>query len=434
MIKIEKLSGGYNGKEIVHKVSFSVEKGQLFGILGPNGSGKSTLLKMMSGILPFNSGNIYIKQKPLQQYKIKELAKVIAVLPQISNQEFSYTVKETVSLGRYAHQKGFFRSWTDDDEKIVRYAMEQTGVIQFQDASLTQLSGGERQRVYLAQALAQQPDILLLDEPTNHLDLSFQKELLDLLKKMANECGLTVISILHDINLAGLYCDQLLLMKNGQTEVVGTPSEVLKEKRIEAVYQTNVQGHPHPQCPKPQMSILPNKIESEKERIEVTETHLIFSNHMMALESPIPLKTLATGGLDSAWGWYQRIINPTFTECKNVSHQLMKGDGYSVFIVVCVDIHYEFQIWVIINGVLTDQAFVQAVVAATEGKMNALYGQKISNSKIGMAHIVIAATQRGESLSSQEINKSLHSLISQGVCECTHQVISRHCSETLQHV
>ena len=166
----------------------------MFGILGPNGSGKTTLLQMMSGILPYHSGEIKLKEKRLQDYRVKELARVIAVLPQHSTQAFSYTVKETVSLGRYAHQKGFLQSWSIEDEEIVQKVMEQTGVTQFQHIPFEQLSGGERQRVLLAQALAQEPEILFLDEPTNHLDLSYQKELLDLMKRWTKEKDLTVIS------------------------------------------------------------------------------------------------------------------------------------------------------------------------------------------------------------------------------------------------
>ena len=141
---------------------------------------------------------------------------MIAVLSQHSSQSFSYTVKETVSLGRYAHQKGLFQSWSKADEEVIQRVMKQIGVSRFQNKNIQELSGGEKQRVFLAQALAQEPEILLLDEPTNHLDLSYQKELLDFLKQWTSDNGLTVISIFHDLNLAGLYCDRLLLLENGR--------------------------------------------------------------------------------------------------------------------------------------------------------------------------------------------------------------------------
>ena len=212
-MKCTELSGGYPNKAVLDSVSFQVNKGEFFGILGPNGSGKTTLLSMLSGILPYQNGSIQIKGRDVKEYTAKELARVIAVLPQHSSFAFSYTVKEAISLGRYAHQKGWFHTWSEEDEVIVQKVMEQTGVTNFSEYHFEELSGGERQRVLLAQALAQEPEILFLDEPTNHLDLSYQKGLLDLMKKMAIEQQLTVISIFHDLNLASLYCDRLLLLR-----------------------------------------------------------------------------------------------------------------------------------------------------------------------------------------------------------------------------
>ena len=237
MLEIQKLYGGYGNESVLSDVSFEIHKGELFGVLGPNGSGKTTLLKMISGVLPFKQGSILLKGKPLETYTAKQLAKVIAVLSQHTSEAFSYTVKETVSLGRYAHQKGFFKEWSKEDEAMVQQVMNWTGVAAFQDQPIQFLSGGERQRVFLAQALAQEPEILFLDEPTNHLDLSYQKDLLDLLKKWTREQGLTVLSIFHDLNLAGLYCDRLLLLENGKINSYDTPNEVLKQERIQSRLQ-----------------------------------------------------------------------------------------------------------------------------------------------------------------------------------------------------
>ena len=217
-----------------------------------------------------------LKGKRLQDYRTKELARVIAVLPQHSTQAFSYTVKETVSLGRYAHQKGFLQSWSIEDEEIVQKVMEQTGVTQFQHIPFEQLSGGERQRVLLAQSLAQEPEILFLDEPTNHLDLSYQKELLDLMKRWTKEKDLTVISIFHDLNLASLYCDRLLLLDKGRIQINGNPNEVLKRERIQAIYQTEIENRPHPNLPKPQLFIVPDHHVEEQETLVINER--IFRN------------------------------------------------------------------------------------------------------------------------------------------------------------
>src|SRR5699024_5169704 len=154
---------------VLHEVSFRVKKGELFGIIGPNGSGKTTLLKMLSQVLVPSTGDIHLNNQSLSTYTPIELAKLVAVLPQHMMQTFSYTVRETVTLGRYAHQRGIFRSITEKDEQLIYDVMEQTGVMIYEHVPIDRLSGGERQRVFLAQALAQDPEILLLDEPTNHL-------------------------------------------------------------------------------------------------------------------------------------------------------------------------------------------------------------------------------------------------------------------------
>lgn len=264
MLRVQDVSGGYSDESVLKDISFEVQTGELFGILGPNGSGKTTLLKMISGILPIARGDIFIKEKRLQEYNSKQLAQIVAVLSQHSQQSFSYTVKETVSLGRYAHQSGWFQTWGEMDESIVQRVMKQTGIASFQNKSIQELSGGEKQRVFLAQALAQEPEILLLDEPTNHLDLSYQKELLDLLKHWTTETGLTVLSIFHDLNLAGLYCDRLLLLENGSININHIPNEVLREERIRDVYHTEIKKHPHPRVAAPQMVLLPKEKQEKK--------------------------------------------------------------------------------------------------------------------------------------------------------------------------
>ncbi len=258
MLEINHISGGYSSYEVLTDLSFSVKQGEIFGILGPNGSGKTTILKMISGLLRPKHGEILLQNRALQSFAAKELAKKIAVLPQIQSEVFAYTVKETVSLGRYAYQKGLFQTNREEDEQIIEESMKATGVHSFQHKLLHSLSGGERQRVFLAQALTQNPEILLLDEPTNHLDLAFQKELLDQLKNWVQERGLTVISIFHDLNIASLYCDRLLLLDKGKIHALGNVEEVIHKQSIQAVYQTEVEMLAHPTRPKPQTVLLPN--------------------------------------------------------------------------------------------------------------------------------------------------------------------------------
>ncbi|WP_313804396.1 adenosylcobinamide amidohydrolase [Cytobacillus sp.] len=482
MLSVEQLTGGYSSDSVLKNISFELEQGELFGILGPNGSGKTTLLKMLSGILPFSKGTILLKGIPIKAYTAKELAKVVAVLPQHTAQSFSYTVKETVSLGRYAHQKGWFQTWSSDDERIVRQVMEQTGVAQFEDHLIHELSGGERQRVYLAQALAQEPEILLLDEPTNHLDLSFQKELLDLLKEWTKVRGLTVISIFHDLNLAGLYCDRLLLLENGEININHIPNEVLREERIRKVYQTKIQKHPHPKVPAPQMVLLPEEISGEKESLTIDESLLEVSKEYIALKCPIPLRTMSSGVVGSGTGWHQFFVNRhvdkdydcsdhrkemvnylkshyfepgetvgmmTAVYPEDVSYQLYQADGFSVFIVVTAGVgnaidaarseEHTFNkipgtinTWVFVNGELSEEAFIQSIMTATEAKAKAMHDLEVMDAVTGTIatgtstdSILIAATQNGQKQDYAGTITPLGQLIGKGVYERTMKAIQK---------
>ncbi|MCP3740883.1 adenosylcobinamide amidohydrolase [Rossellomorea sp. BNER] len=480
MIGVTNVSGGYSSVSVLKNISFSVEKGQLFGILGPNGSGKTTLLKMLSGVLPAYNGEILIKGNPINHYSFKDLAKVMAVLPQNTSEFFSYTVKETVSLGRYAHQNGWFNTWSEEDEITVQQVMKQTGIFEFQHHSIQQLSGGERQRVFLAQALAQEPEILLLDEPTNHLDLSYQKELLDLLKKWTIEQELTVLSIFHDLNLAGLYCDQLLLLKDGQINIDSKPNEVLKEERIKNVYQTEIRKQPHPYVPAPQMLLLPDFEHQEVQLLEINETLLSTTEQCLVLKTPEPLKTMSSGVIGSGVGWYQNFINRHVAKTYNctdhrpemkkyiqdlgfgpsdtvgmmtavnlgdVSYKLYQGDEFSIFVVVTAGVgnaidaskseQHSFELtpgtintWVFINGKITEEAFIQSIMTATESKVKVLHNQKVKDSVTGTLatgtstdSILIAATQQGKELEYAGTITPLGKLISKGIYECTTNAI-----------
>lgn len=482
MLKIQQLTGGYTGEAILKDISFEVEKGELFGILGPNGSGKTTLLKMLSGVLPFSDGNILLKDKPLKQYSVRELAKIIAVLPQHSSQAFSYTVKETVALGRYAHQQGWFQTWSEMDEQIVQQVMEQTGVALFANHDIQQLSGGERQRVFLAQALAQEPEILLLDEPTNHLDLSFQKDLLDRLKGWTNARNLTVISIFHDLNLAGLYCDRLLLMEKGKINLDDLPNEVLREERIRAVYKTKIQKQSHPKVPAPQMVLLPEITDNQIDEISIDDSLIQVLGEYLVVKSPIPLRTMSSGVVGSGTGWHKVFINRhvdknyhcddyrsdmvafikengfepgetvgmmTAVMIEDADHQLLREEDFSILIVVTAgvgnaidasrSIEHTFQLspgtintWVFVNGHLTEEAFIQSIMTATEAKTKALHELEVKDKVTGSFatgtstdSISIAATQRGRHLEFAGTITPLGKLIGKGVYDCTIEAIKK---------
>ena len=481
ILNVQNLSGGYGNEPVINDVSFQVHKGELFGIIGPNGSGKTTLLKMMSGVQSFTKGSIYVKGEPLKQYSSKQLAKVIAVLSQHSSESFSYSVKETVSLGRYAHQTGFFKEWSKEDEAIVQEVMDWTGVATFQDQHIQLLSGGERQRVFLAQALAQEPEILLLDEPTNHLDLSYQKELLDLLKKWTRERSLTVVSIFHDLNLAGLYCDTLLLLERGKIKRYDKPNEVLKHEVIEDVYKTKIEKYPHPKVPAPQMVLLPESYflgEDEK----ITDSHLSVTPQYIFLKSPTPLRTMSSGVIGSGTGWHHSFVNRHVDKNYDISNyreemvDFLKENGFdpsetvgmmtavhtedvvlklyeessiSLLIVVtagvgnAVDIAKSYQqnltfqpgtinTWVFVNGKLTEEAFIQCIMTATEAKVKVLQDLEVKDPNTGTIatgtstdSILIAATQKGEHFEFAGTITPLGKLIGKGVYQCTKEAIAK---------
>lgn len=480
MLTVKELTGGYDNTNVLNSISFDVHKGELFGILGPNGSGKTTLLGMLSGVLDYKAGTISVKGKNLQEYSAKQLAQVIAVLPQHSSLAFSYTVKETVSLGRYAHQKGWFHSWTSEDEDIVQRVMRQTGVAEFQDMHFERLSGGERQRVLLAQALAQEPEILFLDEPTNHLDLSYQKELLDLMKKMAKEKQLTIISIFHDLNLAGLYCDRLMLLEKGQVQVIDVPNEVLRQERIQEVYRTEIEKHPHPALPKPQMFIVPEKDSSELSPLEINETYLTLGSEFLHVCSPIPLRTMSSGVTGAGTGWYQHFVNRhvhydykcedhigemtdylkthgvepqetvgmmTAVFLDTVSYRFLRDREFSIFVMVTAGVGNAIDAsladkhswtstpgtintWVFVNAHLAEEAFIHSIVTATEAKVKALHDLQVLDTVTNTwatgtstDSILIAATQRGAALQYAGTITPLGKLISRGVYDCTVEAI-----------
>lgn len=467
MLTVQKVSGGYSGESVLKDISFTVNKGELLGILGPNGSGKTTLLKMLSGILPIQQGEIKIKGKGLKDYGTKQLAQIVAVLSQHSSQSFSYTVKETVSLGRYAHQVGWFQAWSKTDEEIVQRVMNQTGISSFQHKNIMELSGGERQRVFLAQALAQQPEILLLDEPTNHLDLSYQKELLDLLKKWTTENGLTVISIFHDLNLAGLYCDQLLLLDKGTVHINSYPNDVLREERIRDVYHTEIQKHPHPKVPAPQIVLLPEMKKAENHFV-INESMVEVSNDFMMVKTPMPLRTMSSGVIGSGTGWKQTFINRhvskndhcmdprtemvsflkskgfdpsetvgmmTTVQPEDVVHGLYEEDDFSIFVVVTADagdamtsskseqVRGAIHTWVFVNGELTEDAFVQSIMTATESKVRAILDLNVLGTSTDS--ILIASSQTGKLLEYAGSISPLGKLISEAVYQCTTAAITK---------
>jgi iron complex transport system ATP-binding protein len=251
MLEVNGLTGGYGDKPVVRKLDFKVQKGTFFGILGPNGCGKSTLLKLITGVLEKQAGEVIIDGKQLEAYDRKSLARKITLLPQQPESSFSYTVKDVIEMGRYPHKKGLFHFYDETDERKVNGVIRLLNLEKYAALPLPSLSGGEQQRVYLARALVQEPAILLLDEPTNHLDISYQIEMMKQIKGLAREKGITIIAVLHDLNMASLFCDEILLMSEGEKVSLSGPKQALSEGNISGVYNTPLMRRDHPTTPKP---------------------------------------------------------------------------------------------------------------------------------------------------------------------------------------
>lgn len=264
MIDVIRVSGGYGKTDVLQDISFAVKPGEFLGILGPNGSGKTTLLKMLSGTIAPEAARCCLNAVQSGSTKRRSsLAKWRSFLKNGAGLFLYGGGNGTVC--RYAYQAGLFRQLTAEDHDIVKRVMKQTDTLRFAQKSIHELSGGEQQRVYLAQALAQEPEYLLLDEPTSFLDLSFQKSLLDLMKQETAASKLAVVGVFHDVNIASLYCDRLLLLKDGKAEVLDRPEAALSAGRIGRVYDTDITGLDHPQRSNPQFTIMAKNIPRKTE-------------------------------------------------------------------------------------------------------------------------------------------------------------------------
>lgn len=238
VLRAAQVSFRYGEGRVVEDVSLTLHAGEMLGVIGPNGSGKSTLLRLLSGVLAPEAGAVSLLDQSLRTYGPRALARHIAVVPQESTIEFPFSVTEVVLMGRSPHL-GTFAFEGDRDLEVARAAMRRTGVSHLASRCIHELSGGERQRVILARALAQEAAILLLDEPAAFLDLRHAVELYDLLRDLIAE-GKSVLTVLHDLNLAALYCDRVALMKGGRIVETGVPGEVITYAHITATYETEV--------------------------------------------------------------------------------------------------------------------------------------------------------------------------------------------------
>ena len=255
-LEIKQVSFSYGNGLVLHDIDLSLKPGEMVGLLGPNGSGKTTLIKLASGVLKPGRGEIWLDGSTLAQMRRKMVARSIAVMPQQFHIPFAFKVHEVVMLGRIP----FIRALTGEtvaDREAVANALDVAGVTELEQRRFDELSGGERQKVILAMVLAQQPQVLLLDEPTLHLDITHQVEILELVRGLNRQQGLTVVAAMHDLNLASLYFDRLVLLKEGGVLADGTPLDVITEDMLQKVFGASVKIESHPATGTPHVVIMP---------------------------------------------------------------------------------------------------------------------------------------------------------------------------------
>lgn len=231
----EHLKIAYTDRVIVDDLNLHIPRGKITALVGANGSGKSTILKAMARIMHPKGGQVYLDGKSIHTQSTKDVAKQLAVLPQNPKAPDGLTVKELISYGRYPHQKGF-GTLSREDKEIIQWALQVTGMMEFEDRPIEQLSGGQRQRAWIAMALAQGTDILFLDEPTTFLDMAHQLEVLKLLKGLNEKERRTIVMVVHDLNHASRYADHMVAIKEGRVVSQGTPQEVMKPEVFKLVF------------------------------------------------------------------------------------------------------------------------------------------------------------------------------------------------------
>jgi len=257
-VDITNLGFAYRNDPVLNDLSFSVSEGEFFIIIGPNGSGKTTLIKIIAGILKTKIGELNIFNQPLKEYTRKDLAKTIAIVPQMATPDFPFTVTELVLMGRSPHLNVLGLEQENDFE-IAQNAMAFTEVEHLSHRKADHLSGGECQRVFIARAICQEPKIILLDEPTASLDLAHQVKIMDLMEKLKNELGMTTIMVSHDVNLAAMYSDRLLLLKNGEIAGLGKPNEILTLQILKETYGCSLLVDESPVGRFPRITLVPEK-------------------------------------------------------------------------------------------------------------------------------------------------------------------------------
>ena len=238
-LKLENFYTGYKNKSIIKNINFSIDSSQWLSVIGPNGSGKSTLIKGILGITKSLKGNIYLKNKNIKNFTNKRIAQTVSFLPQQLNVNLNITVGDLVALGRSPYKEFWEFDLNKIDQEIINESLYLVDMYDLKDILINQISGGQCQRAYLAMALAQDPEILILDEPTNALDLKYQIKFLEIIKTLKVNKKISVITILHDLNLAARYSDKIIALKNGESIGYGLSNELINERFIQNIFEIN---------------------------------------------------------------------------------------------------------------------------------------------------------------------------------------------------
>ena len=255
-LQLQNVSFSYPCGRMLHDISLHVRDGEFVGLIGPNGSGKSTLLKLIYRALRPECGEILLDGEDLLKMPFRKSALKMAVVGQENEIPFDFSVEEIVAMGRSPHKKLF--DSVSEDHRMVHHALEHLGIEDLAKRNYRHLSGGEKQRVLISRAIAQESDFLILDEPTNHLDISYQMQIFDFIKRL----NVTVLSAIHDLNMAALYCDRLYVIEKGHLVLEGTPEEVLTPGNIRRIYGVESSVSRHPATGKLSIAFLPASVQA----------------------------------------------------------------------------------------------------------------------------------------------------------------------------
>lgn len=235
-MRVKKLTKSYDGKNVVNGVDFEIPKGKVLSLIGPNGAGKSTVMGMISRLIASDTGVVEFQGKNIQQWKSRELSKRLAILTQSNNIQMKLTVRELVNFGRFPYSGSHL---TEEDEAIVEKAIAYMELTQMQNQFIDELSGGQRQRAYIAMVIAQDTEYVLLDEPTNNLDIYHSTKMMQIVRRLCDELGKTVILVLHEINYAAFYSDYICAFVNGKIAKFGTVEEVMTKENLSQIYNVD---------------------------------------------------------------------------------------------------------------------------------------------------------------------------------------------------